>query len=264
MDLTDLERLPGAADKNFEVLTRAIVSCRYGGLGTLRERRNQPGVEFYLRVEHPGALGNPGRVWGWSCKWFILGQDNELTVGQRNQIEDSVKKAIKYVDGLTDFVLCLPQRPAKKDEEWIDSLGPARGISTKLWAAENFDAELSGFDELRSTFFGELVLSPDVLARAHERSVAPVKARWVRPLHTSNHVEHRLVRALLRPKSFDWLDEHVDAIAVRTGALRDALANMDEDARAAGEDVADDMDRFVADLQDDRRRRTEPSADRGS
>ena len=249
MHLTDLGRLPGAADKNFEVLTRAIVSRRYGGLGTLRERRNQPGVEFYLQVEHPGPLGDPGRVWGWSCKWFTLGQDNELTIGQRNQIEDSVNKATKYVDGLTDFVLCLPQRPAKKDEEWINSLGPARGISTKLWAEENFDAELSGFDELRSTFFGELVLSPDTLAKVHERSVAPVKARWVRPLHTSNHVERQINRALLRAASFDWLDEHADAIAARNGTLRDALADIDDDvARAAAKDVADDLDRFVADL----------------
>jgi hypothetical protein len=250
VDLTELARLPGAADANFEVLTRAIVSRRYGALGTLRERRQQPGVEFYLRVEHPGALGAPGRVWGWSCKWFILGPSNELTSGQRDQIEESLDKATKYVDGLTDFVLCLPQRPAKKDEAWIDGLGPARGISTKLWAAENFDAELSGFDELRSTFFGELVLSPDVLAKAHERSVAPVKARWVPLLHTSNHVEGELERALLRPASFDWLDEHVDAIAARAGVLRDGLADIDDDAaRAGAEDVADDLDRFVADLR---------------
>ena len=250
VDLTDLARLPGAADKNFEALTRAIVSRRYGGLGTLRERRNQPGVEFYLRVEHPGALGDPGRIWGWSCKWFILGHDNELTRGQRDQIEESVDKAIKYVDGLTDFVLCLPQRPAKKDEEWIDGLGPARGISTKLWATENFGAELSGFDELRSTFFGELVLSPDALAKAHERSVAPVKARWVPPLHTSNHVERRINRVLQSPTSFDWLDEHVGAIAARTEALRDVLADIDDDvARASATDVADDLGRFVADLR---------------
>jgi hypothetical protein len=257
MDLTDLARLPGAADQNFEALTRAIVSRRYGRLGTLRERRNQPGVEFYLRVEHTGELGDPGRVWGWSCKWFILGKDNELTRGQREQIEDSVDKAIKYVDGLTDFVLCLPQRPTKKDEEWIDGLGRAedsegrtRNISTKLWAAENFEAQLAGFDDLRSTFFGELVLSPDALARAHERSVAPVRARWVPPLHTSNHVERRLDRALLRADSFDWLDEHVQAINARTGALRDTLADIDNDlVRADAEGVADDLDRFLADLQ---------------
>ena len=92
VELTELERLPGAADKNFEVLTRAIVSCRYGGLGTIRERRNQPGVEFYLRVEHPGALGNPGRVWGWSCKWFTLGRRNELTVATAQRRSRSPSK----------------------------------------------------------------------------------------------------------------------------------------------------------------------------
>lgn len=254
MDLTELERLPGAPDQNFEVLTRAIVSRRYGALGTLRERRQQPGVEFYLRVEHPGALGDPGRVWGWSCKWFILGPRKELTRDQRKQIEDSLDLAIKRVEGLSDFVLCLPQRPAKKDEEWIDGLGPARGgparrISTKLWAAENFDAEISGFDELRSTFFGELVLSPDALARAHECSVAPVKGRWVPRLHTSNPVERQIERALLRPSAFDWLDEHVDAIAVRAGTLRGALDSIDHVARAGAKNVADDLDLFVADLR---------------
>lgn len=57
MDLTDLERLPGAADQNFEALTRAIVSRRYSALGTMRERRNQPGVEFYLHVDHAGCPG---------------------------------------------------------------------------------------------------------------------------------------------------------------------------------------------------------------
>lgn len=250
VDLTELERLPGAADKNFEALTRAIVSRRYGGLGTLRERRNQPGVEFYLRVEYSGVLGDLGRVWGWSCKWFILGTDNELTRGQREQIEESLEKAIKYVDGLTDFVLCLPQRPAKKDEEWIDSLGTAKGVSTKLWASENFDAELSGFDELRATFFGELVLTPDTLAKTHERSVAPVKARWVPALHTSNHVERHINRILLRPGSFDSLDARASAIAVRTGALCDALAEIDDDAaRAVAQEIAEDLDSFVADLR---------------
>lgn len=251
LDLTKLAHLPGAADTNFEVLTRAIVSRRYGALGTLRERRTQPGVEFYLRVDHPGSLGDPGRVWGWSCKWFILGAGNELTKSQRGQIEGSLDKAIKYVAGLTDFVLCLPQRPAKKDEEWITGLGATRAISTKLWAAENFDSELAGLDELRSTFFGELVLSPDTLAKAHERSVAPIKARWVPSLHTSTHVERQLERALLRPASLDGLDEHVNNIAERVELLRDALDDIDDSAaREAAEAVAEDLDRFVADVRE--------------
>lgn len=249
MDLTELERLPGAPDENFEVLTRAVVSRRYGAVGTLRERRQQPGVEFCLRVEHAGALGDPGRVWGWSCKWFELNSKNELSNGQRDQIEESLDKAIKHVDGLTDFVLCLPRRPAKRDEEWIDNLGPARSISTKLWAAENYDAELSGHDELRATFFGELVLTPDVLAKTHQRSVAPITARWVPQLHTSNHVEHLIERALMRPASFDWLNERASEIASRTGVLRGALGDLDNGARGGVEAAADDLDRFVGGIQ---------------
>ncbi len=250
LDLTHLADLAGAPDTNFEALTRVIVSRRYGALGTLRERRQQPGVEFYLQVEHPGELGDPGRVWGWSCKWFLLGSSNELTPSQRTQIEDSVNKAIKYVDGLTDLVLCLPQRPARKDEEWIAGLGRSGDISTRLWAAENFDAELSGFDELRSTFFGELVLSPDVLEKAHERSVAPVKARWVPQLHTPSHVENKLERVLLRSALFEWLDESAASIAYRAVTLRDAFGDIDDDSlRADAKDIADDLDKFVTDLR---------------
>ncbi len=250
VDLTELARLPGAADANFEILTRAIVTRRYSAIGGLRERRNQPGVEFYLRVEHPGALGHPGRVWGWSCKWFILNANNELTGGQRDQIEDSIQKAIKYVAGLTDFVLCLPQRPAKVDLDWIDALDADLDISIRLWTSENYDAELAGFDELRATFFGELVLTPDVLAMSHERAVAPVKARWIPPLHTSNHVQRQLERALLRPTSITGVDEDLASVAERAEALRSALGDIsDADVRATAEGVTTDLDRFVADAR---------------
>jgi hypothetical protein len=249
LQLTQLERLPGAADANLEALTRAIVSRRYGMLGALRERRNQPGVEFYLRVERHGELGDPGRVWGWSCKWFVLNNRNELSAKQREQIEDSLAKAIEHVKGLTDFVLCLPLRPAKKDEDWITGLGTTAGVTTSLWASENFDAQLAGHDELRSTFFGELALTPDILARNHERSVAPVKGRWVPLLHTSNHVEDHIDRALLRPKSFEALDAHVQTIAIRTAALRGALTDIDDEAaRSAADAVAGDLEQFVKGL----------------
>ncbi|QGZ47421.1 hypothetical protein GPZ77_02495 [Streptomyces sp. QHH-9511] len=249
VDLTDLAKLPGAVEKTFEALTRAIVSRRYGALGTLRERRNQPGVEFYLPVEHPGVLGNPGRVWGWSCKWLILNNRNELSRSQREQIEDSVTKAIKYVDNLTDFVLCLPQRPAKDDEAWIDSLGPD-GVTIRQWYTENFDAELSGHDELRSTFFGELVLTPDQLANVHKRSVAPIAARWTPQLHTSHHVERDIDRALLRPQSFLPLQHHLDSIGPRIQELRASLDALDTHDREAGMAAADDLDRFVDGLRE--------------
>ncbi|TQS42770.1 NACHT domain-containing protein [Cryptosporangium phraense] len=249
MKLTELGRLPGPEDRNFEALTRAIVTRRFGALGTLRERRNQPGVEFYLQVDHAGALGDPGRVWGWSCKWFSLNSRNELSAGQRSLIKESVEKAVKYVEGLTDFVLCLPERPTAKDEKWIAELGPANGVSVEIWTTENYEAQLAGLDELRSTFFGELVLTPDTLAKVHARSVAPVAARWVAPLHTANHVELRIDQVLLRPESFARLNGHRDEIAERVGELRAGLSDIGDAAvRAAGAEIADDLKRFLGDV----------------
>lgn len=246
LDLTSLDQLPGAADQNFEVLTRALISRRFGWAGLLRERRNQPGVEFYLRLHQDCPLGESGRVFGWSCKWFLLGDSNELTQGQRGQIEDSIDKAIKYVDGLTDFVLCLPQRPARKELDWYYSLAEPKGVTLDLWAAENFEAQLAGCDELRATFFGELVLTPGVLATAHERSIRPIKARWISKLHTATHVDADLELALLRPSSFDQLDAHVDEIALRVCALREALGAInDEVVQTEAEAIASDVEAFI-------------------
>jgi hypothetical protein len=249
LDLSVLSKLPGAADQNFEVLTRALVSRRFGAAGVLRERRNQPGVEFYLRILRSCPLGDSGRVFGWSCKWFLLGADNELTKGQRGQIEDSIDKAIKYVDGLTDFVLCLPQRPAKKDLQWYYDLAGPKGVELDLWAEENFDAELVGCDELRAAFFGELVVTPEGLARAHGRSVAPIRARWVPPLHTGTLTDEELELALLRPSTFEPLEVHANAIASRVARLRESLDAIDDvTGRADAASVAEDLDAFSGQL----------------
>lgn len=249
MELTDLARLPGAPDQNFEALTRAVVTRRYGALGRMRERRNQPGVEFYIQVDHAGALGEPGRVWGWSCKWFILGSKHQLSVGQRKQITASVDLAIKHVDGLTDFVLCLPQRPTSEDEIWINGLG-RQGVAIRQWYVENYNAELTGHDELRSTFFGESALTPHKLKQVHERSVAPVQARWAPQLHTFTDVERRIDRALLHPRSFDQLQEYTDDVAVRTAELRNALDSLDATSRPGAAGVVADLERFIAGMRE--------------
>ena len=55
---------------------------------------------------------------------------------------------------------------------------------------------------------------------------------------------------MLRHRSFEWLEEHVDAIALRARSLRDALADIDDEgARTVAEGMAGDLDRFVADVE---------------
>ncbi|WP_218781484.1 hypothetical protein, partial [Streptomyces griseiscabiei] len=51
-------------------------------------------------------------------------------------------------------------------------------------------------------------------------------------LHTAHHVEHRIDRALLRPASFEWLQQRTDDVTARLQALRAALDRLDTDARA--------------------------------
>lgn len=249
MDLSPLKALPGAVQRNFEVLTRAIVSRRYGALGALRERRQQPGVEFYVNVERSGDLGESGRVWGWSCKWFELSSAHKFSASQRDQISDALEKAVKDVKGLTDFVLCLPQRPTKQDCDWIYGIGSPHAVTVHLWAEENFEEQLAGCEVLRSTFFGELILTADLLAEAHNRSVAPVQARWVAPVHTANSVEHLLDQALLRPQAFDPVSEQADTLAARIAELTADLAGIQGAIVARAGELADDVQRFVADVQ---------------
>jgi hypothetical protein len=250
LDLWALGRLPGAADENFEVFTRALVSRRWGGAGVLRERRNQPGVEFFLRLTQACDLGDPPRVYGWSCKYFELNNRNEFSAGQRAQIEDSLAKARRHVDGLTDFVLCLPERPAKRDQDWYFELESGE-VDLHLWASEDFEARLAGHDELRSTFFGELVLTDDVLAAAHERAVKPIEARWVRALHTRTHVESDLDVALLRGGAFDLLDRAAVEMSRASGQLRAAVGDINNVAlQEAVRTFADDLESFVTQLQE--------------
>ena len=49
--------LEGAPDRNFELLCRGLVQRNYGRFGQLRSRRQQPGIEFHLKLEADCDLG---------------------------------------------------------------------------------------------------------------------------------------------------------------------------------------------------------------
>jgi hypothetical protein len=88
------EQLSGAADRNFEVFVRALVRRRWGAFGQLRDRLNQPGIEFHLQLHSPsGDLGDPPRWWGWQCKYYALTANNGFRADQRREIAAAVGKA---------------------------------------------------------------------------------------------------------------------------------------------------------------------------
>lgn len=211
--------LEGAPTRNFETLCRAIVARRFQRYGVLSNYRNQAGVEFTLLVNTEGELGDAGRRWGWQCKWYYpLPQTKTLNKTRKEEIADAVAKAEASADSITDFVLCLPQRPKSGDIQWYFELSST--MKLHLWADEDFEAQLVGAAaEVRSTFFGELVLSSQDVLEAHTRSVAPIHDRWFREVHTVSSVEDSLKRLLLRPGSMPQLT----AYAQRLAGLRDRL-----------------------------------------
>jgi len=217
-DLTD------APGRVFESLCRAIVQRNYGMCGSIRSRRNQPGVEFFMRIDRPCDLGDANRVFGWSCKWFELLANHRLSSSQRAQITDSIEKAIEHVNGLTDFVLCLPELPTQSDIEWYFDHPSLGQVKPQLWANEELEARMTGGAEvLRRTYFGELVITSEGLAEAHERSVAPLQKRWMRELHVDTHVDSAISQALFRAGSMDDLRDHADTIAGLVLRLEDHL-----------------------------------------
>jgi hypothetical protein len=228
LDLWQLQNLEGSPDRNFEALTRAIVRSRHEAVGAIRERRNQPGVEFFITVHHAGGLGDVGRVWGWSCKWFALTSTHRLSAKQRTQISESMRLAQEHVSGLTDFVLCLPERPAQADLDWYFGHDSEK-LAVHLWTTEEYESQLDHVPVLREVYFGERVLTPSRLAEAHTQAIQPLRAQWVPDLHTQPSAEERLDRALLRPSSSWDLDGDL-AVLRATCASLEAVVSTEANA----------------------------------
>lgn len=175
--------LPGSAETNFELLCRGIVRHNYGSYGVLRALANQPGVEFHLKLDRRSdALGDPGRWWGWQCKWYDLSASGALGSTRQKKIEEGIRKTEAHVPGITDWVLWTRQTLTNADQKWFNALSSK--VTLHLWTADEVDNLLVGQASVfRSTYFGNLVLTPDFLRERHEQSVAPVRARWQPEVH---------------------------------------------------------------------------------
>lgn len=200
-------RLPGSAEKNFELLCRGIVRQNFGSYGVFRALANQPGVEFHLKLDRQcNTLGDPGRWWGWQCKWYELAASGSLSAARRRDIEDGIQKSEAHVPGLTDWVLWTRRTLARADQEWFNGL--ASSMRLHLWTGDEVDNLLAGQAAvLRSTYFGELVLTPEILRERHEESVAPIRTRWQPDVHHVVEAEQALRRMLGETASWDVLGE---------------------------------------------------------
>lgn len=191
--------LPGAADENFERLCRSLVLRHYGPYGRFKQLANQPGVEFHLQLLEPCALGAPPRWFGWQCKWFELASGQDLGATRREAIFDSLGKTRKYLPGLTDWRLWTRHTLTKGDQAWFYALEESHFPGLKLGLLTSADIEdlLAGPGALlRETYFGELVLTPTLLAEQYKVAAAPFNRRFLPDVHVVVGAEKDLLRCL--------------------------------------------------------------------
>ncbi|NLX95227.1 MAG: hypothetical protein GXY83_03530 [Rhodopirellula sp.] len=245
-------RLPGSSEKNLELLCRGIVRQNFGSYGTFRALANQPGVEFHLKLDkHCAALGDPGRWWGWQCKWYALAANGALGSTRRTKIEEGLRKTEEHIPDLTDWVLWTRRTLTKDDQDWFNGLSSK--MTLHLWTSDEVDNLLAGpAAVLRGTYFGELVLTPDILRERHEEAVAPIQARWQPHVHHVAEAERELRRMLGEAGAWNTIREiatelRASAEAVESSpAVPTALEQFVTGVVATARQSADTLDRVAA------------------
>ncbi|MBK5292704.1 MAG: hypothetical protein JJE04_13620, partial [Acidobacteriia bacterium] len=196
--------LPGSAEKNFEMLCRSLVRRHYARHGDFRALAAQPGVEFHLRLQKPCQLGDPGRWYGWQCRWYDLPGGRALGTTRRKKIEKAISMTEAVLPGLTDWVLWTRRTLTAGDQSWFYGLKTL--MKLHLWKAAEIEDHLIGDAEiLRSTYFGELILTPETLAGLHNEAVAPIRRRWNPDVHQTIDAERTLRRILAEPGTWEDL-----------------------------------------------------------
>lgn len=191
-------QLPGAATSNFEKLCRSLVRRHYGCFGHFRELANQPGVEFHLQLTDDCVLGKPPRWIGWQCKWYQLARGAKLTAAQRTKIEEGLQKTQAHVPGVTDWKLWTRHPLVKDDQTWFYGLrSKYPQFKLDLLTADDLEELLAGPGAmLRDTYFGELVITPDLLAQQYKIAAAPFQRRYQPEVHVVQDAEESVTRCL--------------------------------------------------------------------
>jgi len=224
-------KLPGSLESNFEMLCRVLIRRHYAQYGEFAALAVQPGVEFHLKLERKCSLGNPGRWYGWQCRWYDLPGGRALGATRKKKIVKAIKTTERVLPDLTDWVLWTRRPLTKGDQKWFEGL--KTHMDLHMWSASEVEEHLSGDAEIfRSTYFGELVLTPEILFHLHEKHVAPIRQRWIPEVHQTIDAERELRRMLIETDAWEDVREFAQQ-------LSDEAATIDADASDLIGPVAD-------------------------
>lgn len=228
-------RLPGAADENFEKLCRALIRRHYGSFGCFKELANQPGVEFHLQLKESCDLGAPPRWFGWQCKWYELSNGQNLGAARRKQIAEGLEKTRRHVPGVTDWKLWTQHTLTKGDQEWFFALEKDRfpELKLELLTATDIEDLLVGPGALlRETYFGELVLTPALLAEQHKLAAAPFKRRYQPEVHVVVGAEEKVLRNLGSQCAWESLKKLSSALKTNCTEIASLTAQLKTELKA--------------------------------
>ena len=132
-------------------------------------------------------------------------------------------KSSKELPSLTDWVLWTRYPLTKGDQTWFYGLKKKLKSKMKfdLWNSTDAERLLSGDAEiLRKTYFGELLLTPGLLAELHIKSVAPIRARWLPEAHQTVDAERTIRRMLGEAASWDELTDVAERLFSAVASIR--------------------------------------------
>lgn len=251
-------QLPGAADENFERLCRALVRRHYGRFGHFKQLASQPGVEFHLQLTESCDLGAPPRWIGWQCKWYELTNGQDLGATRRSKIIEGMEKTRKHVPNVTNWKLWTRHTLTKGDQEWFFALEKDRfpELKLELLTATDIEDLLVGPGALlRETYFGELVLTPMLLAEQHRLAAAPFKRRYQPEVHVVVGAEKKVLRRLGSQSAWESLEKLSNAlkknstdIASLTRQLKTEIKTEVDSLLARATGLADQLDSLHAAL----------------
>ena len=220
------EQLPGGTESNFEMLCRALVRRHYNRYGEFAALAAQPGVEFHLKLHSSCSLGDPGRWYGWQCRWYDLPSGRPLGSTRRSKIKEAIATTERELPDLTDWVLWTRRPLTKGDQTWYHGL--QTHMRLHLWTAAEVEEHLSGPAEIfRGTYFGELVLTPEALTDLHSKAIAPIRRRWQPEVHQTIDAERDLRRMLGEIGSWSDLRALADQLEADAAAIEGDLTDLE-------------------------------------
>ncbi|WGU96467.1 hypothetical protein QJQ58_09635 [Paenibacillus dendritiformis] len=221
------EQLPGDNAKNFELLCRALIRRHYGQFGNFRYLANQPGIEFHLKLHTTCLLGEPARWYGWQCKWYDLPSGRAIGTTRRRKIEEAITITERLLPELTDWVLWTRYPLTEGDQNWFYNLETT--MKLHLWTASEVEEHLSGPAEiLRGTYFGEMVLTPDILHEKHTEMIERIRGRWLPAVHQIVDAERSLRRLLGEEEAWAGLLDVADRLQNSAAAVREGMFSLPE------------------------------------